>query len=385
MPKASSMIDEPLRFLIQQALSQEEETAAPMAALSKNRSTEHLESFDYRLPYRKDVDRIVQSKAYARCADKTQVVYLVADDHITHRVLHVQLVSQFARGLASMLKLNMDLAEAISLGHDVGHPPFGHEGEEYLSELSIEYGNGPFTHNYQSCRIFREIEPLNLGLAVYDGFLCHSGGLVTPHLRPDVKKSWDIHLQECELRKSHPKLHFFPATLEGCLVKLCDKICYIGRDIEDAVYLGIIKRAEVPSTILGDTNQEILQVAAADLIQQSYGKDEIRLSHEVFEALTILRKFNFEKIYNHPKIKVESKKIKHSFRILFELLLEDVKKNGEKGYLWLSFLNDKTQNYLEYTSDVQKVVDYIAGMTDNFFIRTFEKLVFPKSIEMQKC
>lgn len=381
----NATLDECVSFSIQEALLKEEEAACPRAALSRDHLREYAEDFDYRLPYRTDVDRIVQSKAYARCTDKTQVVYLVADDHITHRVLHVQLVSQYSRGLASVLKLNTDLAEAISLGHDAGHPPFGHEGEDYLSELSVEYGNGPFTHNWQSCRVFREIEPLNLGLAVYDGFLCHSGGLVSNHLRPASEKSWEDHFKELQLRKNNPKQHFFPFTLEGCLVKLCDKICYLGRDIEDAVYLGIIQRAEVPSTILGNTNREILRIAADDLIQMSYGKEEIRVSSDVFEALNVLRKFNFERIYNHPKIKVESKKIKHSFRILFELLLEDVRTLQKDGYLWSSYLHNKTENYLKYTSDVQKVVDYIAGMTDNFFIRTFEKLVFPNPIEIRSC
>ena len=128
-------------------------------------------------PYKRDVDRIVHSKAYARYVDKTQVAYLVENDHITHRSLHVQLVSNFARGIAEILRLNLDLVEAIALGHDVGHPPFGHEGEGYLSSLSKEYGNGPFAHPWQSCRLLTDIEPLNLGLAVYDGFLCHDGGM----------------------------------------------------------------------------------------------------------------------------------------------------------------------------------------------------------------
>src|SRR3984957_3501716 len=158
----------------------EESVLVPIASLSKNHSRYFGPEDDHRLPYKRDVDRIVHSKAYARYIDKTQVVYLVENDHITHRSLHVQLVSNFARGIAEILHLNLDLVEAIALGHDVGHPPFGHEGEEYLSALSQEFGAGHFAHSWQSCRLFMHVEPLNLGLAVYDGFLCHDGGMSNP-------------------------------------------------------------------------------------------------------------------------------------------------------------------------------------------------------------
>src|ERR1700733_12959948 len=129
----------------------------PKASFSKDHSRREGAELDHRLPYKRDVDRIIHSKAYARYVDKTQVVYLVENDHITHRSLHVQLVSNFARGIAEILRLNIDLVEAISLGHDVGHPPFGHEGEGYLSRLSQEYDNGAFTHPWQSCRLFSDI------------------------------------------------------------------------------------------------------------------------------------------------------------------------------------------------------------------------------------
>ena len=172
-----------------------------------------------------------------------------------------------------------------------------------------------------------------------------------------------------------------PGTLEGCLVKLCDTMSYIGKDIEDAVQLGILSRNEVPRTLLGTNNREILGYLSADIIRHSYEKDYIAISEEAYEALKILRHFNFEHIYNHPKLKVESSKIKLSYRILFDRLLEDYVVNAESSFVWKSFVHNKNEEYLQ-TSPVQVIIDYIAGMTDNFFIRTLEKLIIPKKIEI---
>lgn len=361
---------------------QEKETLFSKAALSQDHSRHEGAEDDHRLPYKRDVDRILHSKAYARYADKTQVVYLVANDHITHRSLHVQLVSSFARGIAEILRLNVDLVEAIALAHDVGHPPFGHEGEGYLSQLSEEYGNGPFTHPWQSCRLLTDIEPLNLGLAVYDGILCHDGGMKEYTMTPRYGKSWDDYFVDLETKKANSDANLTPGTLEGCLVKLCDTMSYIGKDVEDAISLGILSRHDVPKTCLGTTNREILSVLAADIIQQSFEKDTLSLSEENYEALKTLRSFNFERIYSNPKLKVESKKIRRSYRILFDILLTDYEQNGGDSHLARHYLQNKSRHYLEKTSPVQKVIDYIAGMTDSFFIRTLEQLIIPKQIEL---
>ena len=338
---------------------------------------------DHRLPYKRDVDRILHSKAYSRYVDKTQVVYLVENDHITHRSLHVQLVSSFARGITEILRLNLDLVEAIALGHDVGHPPFGHEGEGYLSALSIEHGHGPFSHPLQSCRLFSELEPLNLGLAVYDGFLCHDGGMSHNVLVPQFGKTLEDHLREKKQKRIQPEVNIFPGTLEGCLVKLCDTLSYIGRDIEDAISLGIISREDVPVTILGVQNRTILGALSADIIQQSYKNEYIALSQEAFEALGVLRKFNFRAIYSHPKLKVESSKIKQGYRFLFEWLLRDHQENHQSSYLWNHFVSKRGEGYISETSHVQMVIDYISGMTDQFFVRTLEKILIPSKIQLK--
>lgn len=360
----------------------EQEFLFHKASYSKGHSRREGAEDDHRLPYKRDVDRILHSKAYARYTDKTQVVYLVANDHITHRSLHVQLVSSFARGIGEILRLNLDLIEAISLGHDVGHPPFGHEGEGYLCKLAEEFGNGPFAHPWQSCRLLSEIEPLNLGLAVYDGMLCHDGGMSEYEMRPRFGKTWEDHFADLALKKKDPDLNIMPSTLEGCLVKLCDTMSYIGRDIEDAINLGILSRSQVPNTILGVTNREILSVLARDVIDTSFEKEVVGISKECYEALKVLRQFNFENIYKHPKLKVESKKIDRSYRILFETLLEDYRQNQKDSFLWKHYLHSKKERYLAETTPVQVVVDYMSGMTDSFFIRTLEQLIVPKRIEL---
>lgn len=364
------------------AEKKEEFSLFEYASFSKNHSRFEGAEDDHRMPYKRDVDRILHSKAYSRYVDKTQVVYLVDNDHVTHRGLHVQLVSNFARGIAEILHLNLDLVEAIALGHDVGHPPFGHEGEGYLSTLSIENDNGPFAHPLQSCRLFTEIEPLNLGLAVYDGFLCHDGGMSEPIFVPRFNKTWEDHFLDCQLKKNQSEINMMPSSLEGCLVKLCDTMSYLGRDIEDAINIGILKREEVPDTFLGKTNREILGVLAADIIKHSYQKKYIAISQASYEALRILRRFNFQHIYTHPKLKVESAKIKQSYRILFDFLLDDLKKHQEHSFLWLQFLHKRSEKYLSLTSSVQMVIDYIAGMTDSFFVRTLEKVFIPSKIEL---
>lgn len=353
----------------------------PKAARSSEHHRFSGKEDDHRLPYKRDVDRIIHSKAYSRYVDKTQVVYLVENDHITHRSLHVQLVSSFARGIAEILRLNQDLVEAIALGHDVGHPPFGHEGEGYLSELSEEFSGVPFTHPWQSCRLFTELESLNLGLLVYDGFLCHDGGMCGNRLAPRFGKTWEAHLKEKALKLEDPHGNIWPGTLEGCLVKLCDTMSYLGRDIEDAIVLGIVKREEIPATILGDSNRIILAALSQDVIKNSYGQEYIAVSDEVYNALKVLRKFNFERIYTHPKLKVESGKVKRSYRILFEHLLHDLKTKEKSSFLWKNFLHSKSARYMEEATVHQKVIDYISGMTDTYFIKTLQKLVIPQQIE----
>lgn len=364
------------------AEAHEAEHFHPKAAFSRDHQRLGGADDDHRLPYKRDVDRIVHSKAYSRYVDKTQVVYLVDNDHITHRSLHVQLVSQFARGISEILRLNNNLVEAIALGHDVGHPPFGHEGEGYLSKLSVEFTGKPFAHPWQSCRLFTSIEPLNLGLAVYDGFLCHDGGMREVILRPRFGKTWADHAQDMDEKLNDVDRTIIPMTLEGCLVKLCDTMSYVGRDIEDAIHLGIIRREDVPKTFLGNSNRIILSHLAADVIQHSYGQDYIAMSEEAYKALHILRDFNFHNIYIHPKLKVESRKIERAYEILFNHLFEDLEDRGPDSHVWKQFTENKSAEYKKDTKNANMVIDYISGMTDKYFVKALEKLLVPMRIEL---
>jgi len=368
--------------ITEKAYEEEARSFHKKAALSNSHQRKVNEPLDHRLPYRRDVDRVIHSKAYRRYVDKTQVVYLVDNDHLTHRSLHVQLVAHFAKGIAEMLKLNLDLVEAISLGHDVGHPPFGHEGEDYLSHIAMENGLPNFQHPIQSCRLLSLIEPLNLGLYVYDGFLSHDGAMDGSKIEPAFGKTWDQFYEDIEKKRKNPSLSITPATLEGALVKICDTISYVGRDFEDAISIKIIERNEIPDTPAGKTNREWLTYFARDILKESFDKPYITLSKEAFETLKTVRRFNFERIYTHPKLKTESKRIKESYNLLYQMLMKDWREKGEESHLAKKYLHSKSEAYLGGSSDVEKVVDYISGMTDNYFVRTLENLVIPKRINL---
>jgi dGTPase len=330
-------------------------------------------------PYRMDVERILRSKAYVRYADKTQVVYLFPHDHISYRGLHVQLVSMLARSIGRKLGLNLDLIEAISLGHDMGHAPFGHEGEEYLSLLSQEASLGAFTHSLQSCRVASEIENLNLTLATLDGFLCHDGAMRSRFVTLGKEKTWDLHEKEKELRRSQQECDIYPGTEEAALVKIADTVSYLERDMEDACTIGLIKSHEIPKTILSES---ISQAVVKDIVSVYNETHKIGISQEVFEALNTIRTFNFDRIYFHDCLKTESKKIQNAYQLIFSYLLKDFRENGTQSTLWKHFLHNKDQCYIEKYQAAQHVVDYIAGMTDGYFLRFFQSIFMPRTIEV---
>ncbi|GAF84555.1 unnamed protein product, partial [marine sediment metagenome] len=291
----------------------EKDRLSPYATLSIQavRRRDEQEVIDgHRENFSVDADRILHSLAYSRYIDKTQVFYLVKNDHITHRVLHVQLVSKIGRTIGRLLRLNEDLIEAVALGHDIGHAPFGHDGEGFLSDLSREYGLGNFLHNVQGVRFLEALEKKgagwNLSLQVLDGILSHNGEVHNPALYPDSSK--DFARLEDEIKKltENPEFPIWPMTIEGCVVRMADTISYIGRDIEDAIRLGLIKRNEIPVDCrrrLGETNGTIVYTLVEDLISESLEKPTISFSTEVAEALKKLKDFNQEFIYAHTKTK----------------------------------------------------------------------------------
>jgi dGTPase len=329
----------------------------------------------------------MHSRAYTRYIDKTQVFYLIKNDHITHRVLHVQLVSKIARMIGRGLLLNEDLIEAIALGHDIGHVPYGHDGEKYLSRVCKEHGIGGFHHNVQSVRALDKIEDLNLTLQVLDGILAHNGEAHDLVIKPAFDKTWETFDRETEACQHSTGDHsgILPMTLEGCVVRVADTISFIGRDIEDAITIGLIKRKDVPKVcaeVLGDNNRDIVNNLVIDVIENSYGRDYVALSEDTADALKSLREFNNTMIYNNPEIKAQSAKIERMFSMLFETFLNDLKNGNGESNIIKSYLNtftpEKRRTYVDETPASEIVRDFIAGMTDDYFNDTFGEIYLPQ-------
>ena len=243
---------------------------------------------DFRPPYFRDVDKIIHSLSYTRYIDKTQVYSFKSNDHISKRIVHVQLVSKIARTIGRALRLNVDLIEAISLGHDIGHTPLGHIGESFLNEISKKELDEYFCHNVQSMRNYLFLENNGLGsnltIQTLDGILCHNGEVLLPIYEP-VKKSKDEVLEQyynCYKDKKYNNI--LPMTLEGCVVRIADIISYIGRDIEDAINLGSLKREEIPdeiTNVLGSNNKEIINTLITDIIVNSMDKNYLKLREKI--------------------------------------------------------------------------------------------------------
>ncbi len=335
---------------------------------------------DIRPEYFHDIDRIIHSLSYTRYMDKTQVFTRSENDHISKRITHVQLVSKIARTIGRALSLNEDLIEAIALGHDIGHTPLGHTGEAILNDLSLQELNEYFAHNIQSVRHLMIVDNngkgFNLTVQVLDGIMCHNGEMLDSKYTP-VKKDKEEFLKEFndsykDLKKSN-KNH--PMTLEACVVRISDIIGYIGRDIEDAIRIGKIKREELPEDIvkvLGSTNREIVNTIIIDIINNSMDKPYVKMSDEVYQALTKLKKFNYEHIYDKSMSKEEKEYYSQGMRKIFDRYLEDIESNNKDSVMY-NFLNDKSEEYLNNTPDKRKVIDFIAGMTDEMFIREISK------------
>jgi len=334
-----------------------------------------------------DTDRIIHSLAYSRYIDKTQVFYLFENDHITHRVLHVQLVAKIGRVIGRALRLNEDLIEAIALGHDLGHAPYGHDGEKVLSDLCKENGIGAFCHNCQSARFLMEIEKngkgLNLSLQVLDGILAHNGEILHRRYRPNYEKTWPQFEKEYVLclRDAAYSRKIFPGTLEGCVARISDIIAYIGRDIEDAITLRMIKRSDIPKhirKILGDTNDQIINCLVMDMIGNSYDKPYLEFSPDIFDALWRLREFNFSRIYMNPGIKTQGVKIDKMFREIFARYHHDLV-SRRKGSFVYRYYSRMDSSYRKNTNPKRAVIDFIAGMTDDFFNDQFKTMFVPQS------
>ena len=328
-----------------------------------------------------DIDRIIYSLSYTRYSDKTQVFSFASNDHISKRMIHVQLVSKIARTIARALNLNEDLTEAIALGHDIGHTPIGHTGEHILNEISMRELGEVFAHNVQGVRVYMDLERNgkgnNLTLQVLDGILCHNGEFVSSKYEPVVKTK-ESFLKEYEQCYKDPVMltKLRPMTLEGCVVRISDLIGYLGRDIEDAVRLGVLKKEEIPQSItdvLGNTNSSIVNTIILDIIDHSLGKPYISMSPEVFRASVDLKKFNYQHIYDKANTKEQIEILTIEFNYLYKVYLNDLETKNESSEIYTSFLRGKDAKYLESTSAKRMVIDFLSGMTDDYLIACYNK------------
>ncbi|QIB69761.1 HD domain-containing protein [Aminipila butyrica] len=347
------------------------------------------EGYDYiRTDFIKDVDKILNHPYYSRYTDKTQVFSFYRNDDITRRALHVQLVSRIARTIGAALNLNLDLIEAIALGHDIGHTPFGHAGEDYLNDLYKTNTNRYFAHNLHSVRVLNTLIPYNLTLATLSGILCHNGEKGQQYYRPSDVTNFNQYNEIIE--KSYIEGPKFMSTLvanslEGCLVRICDMIAYVGKDRQDAykASLTTTKEADYANTVLGSTNPEIIHNLTYNIINNSYGQDYISLDSEYFDALVVLKNENYKNIYEREEVREKYDScIKPMMEDLYYALLDDLVSNNRNSMIFKHHIDfvmnfKRTKNYPD-TEPNQIVVDYIASMTDDYFIALHEKM-FPKS------
>jgi dGTPase len=292
-----------------------------------------------RTPFQRDRDRIVHSKAFRRLTHKTQVFVAPEGDHYRTRLTHTLEACGISRAVARALGLNEDLTEAIGLGHDLGHPPFGHIGEEVLDEALREQGASGFKHNEHSLRVVDRLERdgrgLNLTEQVRDGILRHTG--------PE-----------------------HPATLEGKVVRIVDRVAYINHDIDDALRAGIISDADLPRAeieLLGPTGSKRIDTLVADMVDRSRAAGEIVQSEEIGGAMLRLRKFMFERVYLSDEARREQARVRISLRALFDHY------RAHPG---------ETPSIDPEAAPLERVTDYIAGMTDRFAIARFKQLALPE-------
>jgi dGTPase len=381
---------------IRKILLEDEERLSPFAKKSsESRGRQSPMKRDpFRLEFARDETRILHSPPFRRLKHKTQVFLSPDNDHICTRMEHVLHVSSIASVIGRCLKLNTDLVNAIAKGHDLGHPPFGHAGERVLDEILTRRGIAAgFKHEIHGLRVVDKLTNLGAGLnltyEVRDGIVTHCGESFERVVAPDRSRNI-LGLESIEDRNC------YPSTLEGCLVRLVDRIAYLGRDLEDAIKAGTVKKGDVPAAItknLGTENGQIIGCFVNDTIANSMDKDAIEMSEEVFEHMKQLKEFNYERIYRNPDVERKS----HKAGSIIELLFEEMEKilkaagRGRNAGFVLGLVRDaplmevffhfiKNTNYNNETPTWRMVTDYLAGMTDLFAERTFGQLFLPSPV-----
>lgn len=340
-----------------------------------------------RTAFARDCDKIIHCPFYNRYADKTQVFSFYKNDDISRRSLHVQLVSRIARTIGKALNLNLDLIEAISLGHDIGHTPFGHAGEKILDELYFSHAKRHFSHNIHSVRVLDGIFPYNISLQTLCGIAAHDGEIELGEYRPAPLESFedfDRMIEACYIDKENVK-KLIPSTLEGCVVRISDIIAYLGKDRQDAERAKIIAPGEFEGGAIGTINAELINNLMVNIIENSYGRPYIKLDEAHFEALKKAKAENYSLIYKSKTVQEQiDSSIRPMMTELYDKLLADLLAGNTASPIFrhhIGYVNkahyERRAPY-ESTEPNQIVVDYIAGMTDDYFV-DLHAYLFPDS------
>ena len=349
------------------------------------RDNERDKASAIRTAFIRDTDKIIHCPYFNRYADKTQVFSFYKNDDISHRILHVQLVSRIARTIGKALCLNLDLIEAIALGHDIGHTPFGHEGEEFLDELLFSHTGRHFSHNIQSVRVLDKIFPYNITLQTLNGIAAHDGELELSEYHPkplDNFEEFDRQIEACFADKRNVR-KLVPATLEGCVMRISDIIAYLGKDRQDAERAHIVSNAEFEGGAIGSYNAEIINNLIVNIVENSYKKPYIKMDDKHFAALKKAKADNYELIYKNDSVKSAMREtVKPMMARVYERLLSDLENENSASPIFthhISFVNKahyKRDIPYEETAPNQIVTDYIASMTDDYFVDLYSYL-FP--------
>lgn len=359
---------------------------ADVVRRNMSRDAENL----WRPAFVRDIDKILHSTYYNRYADKTQVFSFYKNDDISRRALHVQLVSRIGRNIGSVLGLNCDLIEAIALGHDIGHTPFGHAGEAFLDELLYGACGEHFAHNLQSVRVLDRIFPYNISLQTLSGIVSHNGELAKDRYYPAPCgdfAAFDATVAACG-RDLGLCEHLCPNTLEGCVVRLCDMIAYLGKDRQDAEKAGLVPdEGAFDGTALGVHNAEIINNLVVNVIENSYAKDHLAMDEVHFEALRSAKRDNYRSIYESSAVRDRIEGVvRPMFEQIFDRVLQDLRCGTDDTFVLrhhVSFINASpykrgAEPYGEGEHPARIAADYIAGMTDDYFVDLYREL-FPES------
>ncbi len=335
-----------------------------------------------------DIDTIMHCPYYNRYTDKTQVFSMYKNDDITRRSLHVQLVSRISRTIGAALHLNLDLIEAIALGHDIGHPPFAHSGESYLDKIHHKYTGRHFYHNVHSARVLNGIFPYNLSLQTMNGIVTHNGEFECEEYHPvpmETFAEFDDMVERCCTDPAYA-MSIMPSTLEGAVVRISDIIAYIGKDRRDAIITDMVKESDFTNAGIGAETFEMINNLVVNVIENSYGKPYIKLDTQHFESLRLAKIENYKVIYNnaaaHSKLETT---VKPMMEEIYGQLYDDFVKGIKSSPIYdhhIDYVNHSTRVSrdvpYEKSEPHQIVVDYIASMTDDYFIELHSYL-FPNS------